>query len=128
MLRRTEQIFRQVLRHIDTSLDALNAERDLLCEKKTPTLSELASIERVTTRLDELALSIEFELNLKRTPPAALRSHEGVQTEFKELFEPTKKQVDSTTHSIKPLAISEKPSAFEARLEAWFGPLPEERE
>jgi hypothetical protein len=110
------------------SLDALNAERDLLCGRKTRSVGELASIERVTTKLDELALSIEFELHLKRTPPAALQSHEGVQLEVKELFEPTKKQADSTTHSTTPLAISEKPSAFEARLEAWFGPLPEERE
>lgn len=121
-------MFRQVLTHIDTSLDALNAERDLLCDKKAPTLSELASIERVTTKLNELALSIEFELHLKKTPSAALQSQEEVQTELEELFEPTKKQVGPTTHSIKSPAILKKPSTFEARLEARFGPISEEPE
>jgi hypothetical protein len=127
MLRRTEQLFRQVLRHIDTSLDALNSERDLLCKKKTPRTKELASVERVTAKLDELALSIEFELHLKERP-TTLQSQEAARTECEQLFEPTKRQVHTTSHSNESLAGLDKPNAFEARLEAWFGSISDSEE
>jgi hypothetical protein len=128
MLRRTERLLRQLLKEIDTYLDTLEAERGSLSHKETRRLNDLAIVERVTSKLNELALSIEFELHLKRTPGTTVESQGAVETEIEESYERTREQVERTTHLAKPKSISRTHSTLEARLDEWFGPMSDEPE
>jgi hypothetical protein len=65
MLRRTEQMFRDVLRRIDLHIDTLEAERAVIAGKKTSAHDGADAIHRVLTKLNQLALDIEFELQLR---------------------------------------------------------------
>ena len=128
MLRRTERRLRQLLKEIDTCLDALEVESELINRKKTSKSNDLSSVERVTSKLKELALAIEFELHLKRTSGVILQSHGDIDTEVEEPCERTKEQVERTAHLAKPKATSHPLSTLETRLDERFGPISDEPE
>jgi hypothetical protein len=91
-------------------------------------LNDLAIVERVTSKLNELALSIEFELHLKRTSGTFVESQGAVETEIEESYERTREQVERTTYLAKPKSISRTRSTLEAKLDEWFGPMSDEPE
>jgi len=65
MKRRTEKTFRNILRCVDQNLDELAAQDGFQGLEPAPDLDS-TPIRRVRAKLDELALAIEFELQIDK--------------------------------------------------------------
>jgi hypothetical protein len=115
MRRRTERLLRQLLKEIDTCLDLLEAESELLSRKKIGGSNDLAIVEGLTSNLNAIALSIEFELHLKKTSVGLPESRGGVEIES---------QVQQSNFLLeKPKAILNTLGSLESRLEERFGSM-----
>ena len=108
MRRRIARLMRGVIEGADESIRMLEIEKDAIDPEHLQRSDELAAIERVLSKLEELALAIEFELHLKQTT---------VDTQM--ASEP---EVRVERPREKPAAVSTRTrSAFETRVESFFG-------
>src|ERR1035441_3030557 len=107
MRRRIARLLRGVIEGADDSIRSLESERDAIDPVSLQRLEELAAIERVLSKLEELALAIEFELHLKQTT---------VDTQMTSELE-----IRMETPRVNPQAVPTRTlSAFEARVESFF--------
>jgi hypothetical protein len=108
MRRRIARLLRGVIEGADESIRMLEIEKNAINPKNLRRSEELAAIDRVLSKLEELALTIEFELHLKQTAA-------DTQTE-------NEPEVGVERLCVKSAAMSTRtPSAFEARVESFFG-------
>jgi hypothetical protein len=107
MRRRIARRLRGIVEAADKSIRMLEIEKNAIDLETSQGSEELATIERVLAKLEELALTIEFELHLRQTAvPTQMASALEVQVE-----KPLEEFLAMSTQT---------PSAFEARVERYF--------
>lgn len=116
MKRKTERLLRNILLFVDQQLDELAAQED---SPKEDSASELAStpIRRLRAKLDELALAIEFELQLDLIRTAGTRVH-ATGKAFGATTQPTAQRREGVGET--PAAGVQKLSPFQMMVDQWF--------
>lgn len=118
MKRRTEKIFRNIVQLIDEKLDELAAQEPAPRLRSAPDV-ESTPIGRVKAKLDELALAIEFELQLdKVTAKGSQSGLSGLNLEDSD----AKDESDLIPLDSEPTPTNEvsELSPFEKSVEKWF--------